>query len=183
MAGTSVPVPDSLDGAFQPPHRRQGVETSPTRRDCNRSGVPSRELDNVSCPEDQSGLPPLIRRPSVACDAGPPAPAWREPDNQRRQLRLDLPSCHRDPGTLSEIVLDPRRNRTGDHWHIRVDGLPEEFCYGYRVAGPSGDGHRYDPNLVLLDPASRALSCGRPWAIKGNEPAIQGWSIAISISR
>ena len=75
-----------------------------------------------------------------------------------------------DPGTLSEIPLDPRKNRTGDHWHIRVDGLPEEFCYGYRVAGPGGNGHRYDPSLVLLDPASRALSCGRPWGTRGDEP-------------
>jgi isoamylase len=75
-----------------------------------------------------------------------------------------------DPGTLTEVALDPRTNRTGDHWHIRVDGLPEEFCYGYRAAGPSGDGHRYDPSLVLLDPASRALFCGQAWGSKGNVP-------------
>ena len=44
-----------------------------------------------------------------------------------------------------EIPLDPCSNRTGDHWHVRVDGLPEEFCYGYRVDGPKDHGHRYDP--------------------------------------
>jgi glycogen operon protein len=70
----------------------------------------------------------------------------------------------------AEIPLDPRLNRTGDHWHVRVAGLPEEFCYGYRVDGPRGDGHRYDPRRVLLDPYSRALSCGRPWAAAGNLP-------------
>jgi isoamylase len=63
----------------------------------------------------------------------------------------------------AQIPLDPRLNRTGDHWHIRVDGLPEEFCYGYRVAGPTGVGHRYDPTIILHDPYTRALSCGRPW--------------------
>jgi isoamylase len=67
-----------------------------------------------------------------------------------------------------EIPLDSRANRTGDHWHVRVDGLPEVFCYGYRVDGPSGNGHRYDPRLVLLDPYTRALSCGRPWGAAGN---------------
>ena len=36
----------------------------------------------------------------------------------------------------TEIPLDPRNNRTGDHWHIRLDGLPDEFCYGYLVDGP-----------------------------------------------
>ena len=84
-------------------------------------------------------------------------------------IRLVL-SEPRDPETLTEITLDPRRNRTGEHWHIRVDGLPGEFCYGYRVDGPSGNGHRYDPSIVLLDPASRALSCGRAWGTEGVVP-------------
>lgn len=75
-------------------------------------------------------------------------------------IRLVLSEPH-DPEALTEIALDPRRDRTGEHWHIRVDGLPGEFCYGYRVDGPSGSGHRFDPSLVLLDPASDALSCGR----------------------
>src|SRR5215216_4522705 len=28
---------------------------------------------------------------------------------------------------LAEIVLDPRKNRTGDHWHVQVKGLPASF--------------------------------------------------------
>jgi isoamylase len=70
----------------------------------------------------------------------------------------------------AEIPLDPAHNRTGNQWHVRVLGLPEEFCYGYRVDGPSAAGNRYDPTHILLDPASRALSCGRPWATPGNLP-------------
>ena len=70
----------------------------------------------------------------------------------------------------AEIPLDDLYNRTGDHWHIRVDGLPEEFCYGYRVDGPKNDGHRFDPSVILLDPYSRALSCGKPWGTSGNLP-------------
>jgi glycogen operon protein len=69
----------------------------------------------------------------------------------------------------AEIPLEAR-NRTGYHWHIRVSGLPDEFCYGYRVDGPKGNGHRYDPRIILLDPASRALSCGRPWGHAGSIP-------------
>jgi len=68
-----------------------------------------------------------------------------------------------NPGIETEIPLGPRFFRTGDHWHVRIDGLPDEFCYGYRVDGPVGPMHRYDPSIVLLDPACRALSCGRPW--------------------
>ncbi len=70
----------------------------------------------------------------------------------------------------TEVPLCPVTNRTGDHWHIRIDGLPEEFCYGYKVGGPPGPGHRYDPSLPLIDPTTRALSCGRPWGQGGNLP-------------
>jgi isoamylase len=71
---------------------------------------------------------------------------------------------------LTEIQLDDLYNRTGDHWHIRVDGLPEEFCYGYRVDGPKDNGHRFDARNILLDPYSRAISCGRPWGASGDPP-------------
>src|SRR5208337_4344700 len=71
---------------------------------------------------------------------------------------------------LTEIQLDDLYNRTGDHWHVRVDGLPEEFCYGYRVDGPKDNGHRFDARNILLDPYSRALSCGRPWGTSRDLP-------------
>ena len=70
----------------------------------------------------------------------------------------------------AEIPLDLLHNRTGDHWHVRVDGLPAEFCYGYRVDGPKDNGHRFDTRFILHDPYSRALSCGRPWGLSGSLP-------------
>jgi glycogen operon protein len=71
---------------------------------------------------------------------------------------------------LAEVTLHGRRNRTGDHWHVLVNGLPPSFSYGWRVAGPSGPGHRYDPNLVLLDPSATALTDGAPWG-RHSEPS------------
>jgi glycogen operon protein len=67
------------------------------------------------------------------------------------------------PEVLAEITLDPRKHRTGDHWHIQVGGLPPAFRYGWRVDGPRGRGHRFDPSIVLLDPAATALSDGVTW--------------------
>jgi glycogen operon protein len=64
---------------------------------------------------------------------------------------------------LAEIPLHPRKNRTGNHWHIQVAGLPPTFRYGWRVDGPSGGGHRFDPGRVLLDPAATAISDGADW--------------------
>jgi glycogen operon protein len=64
---------------------------------------------------------------------------------------------------LAEIPLDPSKNRTGSHWHIRVTGLPAVFRYGWRVDGPEGPGHRFDPSLVLFDPHCTALADGAVW--------------------
>ena len=72
-----------------------------------------------------------------------------------------LPLDHTTP--LAEIALDRRTNRTGDHWHILVAGLPPSFRYGWRVNGPHDQVHRFDPSVVLLDPASTALSDGSIW--------------------
>ena len=64
---------------------------------------------------------------------------------------------------MAEIVLDPFIHRTGNHWHIAVNGLPPDFRYGWRVDGPKGQLHRYDPRIVLLDPASTLVSSSGPW--------------------
>jgi isoamylase len=66
-------------------------------------------------------------------------------------------------GPVAEVELHPLRNRTGDHWHVLVAGLPPAFRYGWRVNGPEGGGHRFDPRIVLLDPAATALSGGAVW--------------------
>ncbi|MFL5341190.1 MAG: glycogen debranching protein GlgX [Gemmataceae bacterium] len=63
----------------------------------------------------------------------------------------------------TEIELHPRRNRTGHNWHVRLDGLPDRFRYGWRVAGPVGPQHRFDPSVVLLDPASAVVADGSRW--------------------
>src|SRR5262245_28844107 len=68
-----------------------------------------------------------------------------------------------DEELLGELELDPRTHRTGHHWHILVTGLPKDFRYGWRVAGPKGNGHYFDPGHVLLDPASTGLSNGTTW--------------------
>src|ERR1700688_3454926 len=65
-----------------------------------------------------------------------------------------------DDQPLADLRLDPAKNRTGSHWHIRVNGLPPAFRYGWRVDGPTGAGHRFDPSIVLLDPAATGVSNG-----------------------
>ena len=68
------------------------------------------------------------------------------------------------PGdAIAEIELDGLKNRTGDHWHVFVSGLPPVFRYGWRIDGPPGNGNRFDATTVLLDPAATAISGGNVW--------------------
>jgi glycogen operon protein len=56
------------------------------------------------------------------------------------------------------IDLDVR-HRSGDHWHVEVEGVGIGCCYGYRVFGPLQSGsHGFNPSKVLLDPCARAIS-------------------------
>jgi glycogen operon protein len=80
---------------------------------------------------------------------------------------------------LAEFVLHPRLNRTGDLWHVHVAGLPPAFRYGWRINGPNDDGHRFDPDLVLLDPSATAVSDGAAWGtgtrvVPGTRPGSRG---------
>jgi isoamylase len=65
---------------------------------------------------------------------------------------------------IIEVPLNARANRTGDHWHVHLIGLPEMFRFAWRVDGPEGNGHRYDPDRLLFDPTATMLSEGDLWA-------------------
>ncbi len=70
----------------------------------------------------------------------------------------------RDP--YVEIPLDPLANRTGQVWHVFVEGLDAGLQYGYRFdmqPNPDPRFHRFDPSKVLLDPYGLALSNGGSW--------------------
>src|SRR5580698_3018320 len=65
-----------------------------------------------------------------------------------------------------EIPLDPLANRTGQVWHIFVEGLDAGVQYGYRFdmqPNPDPRVYRFDPSKVLLDPYALALSHGSSW--------------------
>lgn len=68
-----------------------------------------------------------------------------------------------DDEPIFEIPLDSRFNRTGDVWHVFINGLDHDIEYGYRINGPSHETNalfRFDSEKVLLDPYTTALSGG-----------------------
>jgi len=68
---------------------------------------------------------------------------------------------------FEEYRLDPLHNKTGDIWHIWIEGVKEGQLYGYRIDGPyfPEKGHRFNRNKLLLDPYARAITGNSVWNI------------------
>ncbi len=71
-----------------------------------------------------------------------------------------------DPMPAHVIRLDPRVNRTFYYWHVFVFDLAPGQIYGYRVYGPYApqQGHRFNPNKLLLDPYALEVIYGHNWS-------------------
>ncbi len=80
-------------------------------------------------------------------------------------VRLELFDQSTDPTPSKVIDLDPARNRTGDVWHVWVEGIRHGQLYAYRVDGPyePGEGHRFNFHKLLLDPLATAISRISNW--------------------
>ncbi|MDP2738262.1 MAG: alpha-amylase family glycosyl hydrolase, partial [Pseudorhodobacter sp.] len=65
-----------------------------------------------------------------------------------------------------EMARLPLRERDGDIWHIHLGGLMPGSLYGYRMYGPYApeDGHRFNPNKLLIDPYARQLHGRLRWS-------------------
>ena len=70
--------------------------------------------------------------------------------------------CLFDPRGRREIGRIALRERTDDVWHGYLPEAQPGLLYGYRVHGPYDpqNGHRFNPNKLLLDPYARSV-CGR----------------------
>ena len=81
------------------------------------------------------------------------------------RVRLELFDHPEDAIPARVIDLDPARNRTGDVWHVWIEGIRPGQLYAYRVDGPyqPGDGHRFNFNKLLLDPLATAVSRLPTW--------------------
>jgi isoamylase len=77
---------------------------------------------------------------------------------QASHVELLLFAHANDPEPQRVVELDAR-HRSGDHWHVEVEGVGIGCCYAYRVFGPLQPGrHGFNPSKLLLDPCARAIS-------------------------
>ncbi|QJW94646.1 glycogen debranching protein GlgX [Frigoriglobus tundricola] len=101
------------------------------------------------------------------------------------RVRLELFDHPEDAAPAQQIDLDPARNRTGDIWHVWVEGIGTGQLYAYRVDGPyrPSDGHRFNFNRLLLDPCATAITRAPPWdfaAARGFDPSAPEQDLAPS---
>lgn len=81
------------------------------------------------------------------------------------RVRLELFNHTNDATAARVIDLDPERHRTGDVWHVWVEGIRPGQLYAYRVDGPyePENGHRFNFNRLLLDPFATAITQSTHW--------------------
>ena len=94
------------------------------------------------------------------------------------RVRLELFDQPIDATPARVIDLDPAHNRTGDVWHVWVEGIRPGQLYAYRVDGPykPEEGHRFNFNKLLLDPFATAISPLPDWNFgpaRGYDPSSQ----------
>ena len=101
------------------------------------------------------------------------------------RVRLELFDHPEDTAPARTIDLASRRNRTGDVWHVWVQGIGPGQLYAYRVDGPykPAEGHRFNFNRLLLDPFAAAISRPPLWdfaSALGYDPLAPEQDLALS---
>lgn len=89
---------------------------------------------------------------------------------------LELFARSTDATPARRIELVPSHNRTGDVWHVWVEGLEPGQLYAYRMDGPYEPqrGHRFNSLKLLLDPYATALTQRSKWDFgpaRGDDPS------------
>jgi isoamylase len=82
--------------------------------------------------------------------------------------------CLFDEAGDKEIERIALPEYTDEVWHVRVAGLKPGTVYGYRVHGPyePENGHRFNPNKLVLDPYAKAHVGELEW-----NPAVFGYTL------
>ncbi|GMO52057.1 MAG: glycogen debranching protein GlgX [Treponemataceae bacterium] len=77
-----------------------------------------------------------------------------------KQVFLALFANENDDRPFQTIELNRAVNKTGDVWHVFVEGLGAGALYLYRIAGQSAAdrGHRFNVKDYLLDPYAKAIT-------------------------
>lgn len=75
-------------------------------------------------------------------------------------ITLHLFSKEKDKTPYLSYTFDPQKNKTGDVWHVFIEGLKPNSLYLYTADGPfePENGHRFNNKTYLLDPYTKATT-------------------------
>src|SRR5690606_33675371 len=113
---------------------------------------------------------PIVETLDVA--EGKPYPLGATPDSDGVNFALLSEHAERVDLLLFDDAGDPSPSRivglvhrTGPIWHAYLPNVRPGQLYGYRVHGPYApeEGHRFNPNKVLLDPYAKAIGRTVVW--------------------
>jgi isoamylase len=119
---------------------------------------------------------PNLRRggfdgPSVVVWPGGPTPLGATWDGEGVNFALfsahaeKVELCLFDPTGMHETARVVLPEYTDEVWHGYLPGARPNMLYGYRVYGPyePQNGHRFNPNKLLLDPYAKAIDGPLRW--------------------
>ena len=77
-----------------------------------------------------------------------------------KTVTLEIYENFYDKKPMATFLLDSNINKTGDVWHIYIEGVKAGSYYGYRLDGEyaPAKGHRFDKTKLLIDPYAKAIS-------------------------
>jgi len=112
----------------------------------------------------------MLQKSQYTIEPGEPFSLGATPDSEGVNFalfsahaeRVELCLFDADGGNEHRIVLP---EYTNEIWHGRVHGLKAGALYGYRVHGPYDpeNGHRFNPNKLLIDPYAREIVGAINW--------------------
>ncbi len=75
-------------------------------------------------------------------------------------VTIEIFANENDDNACYCYTFNNQNNRTGDVWHVFLEGLQPGALYLYRVDGPFNPekGQRFDKNVYIIDPYAKALT-------------------------
>ena len=125
-------------------------------------------------------MPLAVEQPKLRMEEGMPTPRGANWDGNGTNFALfsanatKVEVCLFDHDGITEVARVTLPEYTDQVFHGYMPGVGPGTYYGYRVHGPyePENGHRFNPNKLLLDPYSRAHAGELRW-----DPAVFGYKL------
>ena len=80
-----------------------------------------------------------------------------------KEVTIEIYKGSKDIEPYFKYKLDETHNKTGNVWHVQIQGVGHGAYYGWRIDGPIDiqNGNRFDPSKILVDPYAKSVVKGQ----------------------